>query len=330
MQLRNVEIFCDVAARRSFSKAAQAHNVSQSLVSQTVHTLEERLGTQLIDRSKRPLELTPAGELYYDGCRKLLETYRQLEDRVREVENNKVAGRVRVAAIYSVGLLRMDAYVRRLEELYPEVSLRVEYLHPDEVYDRILADEADLGLVSFPRDGGEISCINWQEQEMVLVVPGDHRFAGRKSVRPKEIAGEDFVAFTSELTVRKQIDRWLKQEHASVTVVHEFDNIENIKRAVEVGSAVTILPEPAVEREVELGSLDRIRFKGVDWHRPIGIIHRRHKTLTTAANKFVELLHEDPATFAKPTGTRESNPHTNGNGRSRSKKQRKVGERSSS
>jgi DNA-binding transcriptional LysR family regulator len=319
MQLRNVEIFCDVASRRSFSKAAKAHNVSQSMTSQIVHTLEEHLGTLLIDRSKRPLELTAAGELYYDGCRKLLDTYRRLEDRVRQVENNKVAGRVRVAAIYSVGLLKMDAYVRRAEELYPEVDLRVEYVHPDEVYERVLSDEATLGLVSFPRDGGEFSSISWQEQKMVLVVPAGHRLAGRKSVSSADIAGEDFVAFTSELTVRKQIDRWLKQAHAPVNVVHEFDNIENIKRAVEVGSAVAILPEPAVKREVALGLLDSVRVKDVDWRRPLGIIHRRHKTLSTAANKFVELLHEDPATFPKNGARPES---TNGHKRSKRKKSR--------
>ena len=319
MQLRNVEIFCDVASRRSFSKAAKAHNVSQSMTSQIVHTLEEHLGTLLIDRSKRPLELTAAGELYYDGCRKLLDTYRRLEDRVRQVENNKVAGRVRVAAIYSVGLLKMDAYVRRAEELYPEVDLRVDYLHPDEVYERILSDEATLGLVSFPRDGGEFSSISWQEQKMVLVVPAGHRLAGRKSVSSADISGEDFVAFTSELTVRKQIDRWLKQAHAPVNVVHEFDNIENIKRAVEVGSAVAILPEPAVKREVALGLLDSVRVKDVDWRRPLGIIHRRHKTLSTAANKFVELLHEDPVTFPK-NGARPDS--TNGHKRSKRKKSR--------
>ncbi|MBT4867791.1 MAG: LysR family transcriptional regulator [Planctomycetaceae bacterium] len=319
MQLRNVEIFCDVASRRSFSKAAKAHNVSQSMTSQIVHTLEEHLGTLLIDRSKRPLELTAAGELYYDGCRKLLDTYRRLEDRVRQVENNKVAGRVRVAAIYSVGLLKMDAYVRRAEELYPEVDLRVDYLHPDEVYERVQSDEATLGLVSFPRDGGEFSSISWQEQKMVLVVPAGHRLAGRKSVSSADIAGEDFVAFTSELSVRKQIDRWLKQEHAPVNIVHEFDNIENIKRAVEVGSAVAILPEPAVKREVALGLLDSVRVKDVDWRRPLGIIHRRHKTLSTAANKFVELLHEDPATFPKSGPRPES---TNGHKRSKRKKTR--------
>ena len=81
MHLRNIEIFCDVAAKRSFSKGAEAHSVAQSSASQTVHMLEERLGTRLIDRSKRPLELTPAGEIYYNGCRKLLESVRRLEDR---------------------------------------------------------------------------------------------------------------------------------------------------------------------------------------------------------------------------------------------------------
>lgn len=321
MQLRNVEIFCDVAARRSFSKAARAHNVSQSSASQTVHMLEERLGTRLIDRSKRPLELTEAGAIYYDGCRRLLDSFHRLEDRVRRVENNKVAGRLRVAAIYSVGLLQMDAYVRRFRELHPEVDLQLEYLHPDHVYARVLSEDETIGLVSFPRDGGEISCIPWQEQEMVLVVPAGHRLAGRKSVAPADFADEDFVAFTSELTVRKQIDRWLKRAKVSVNVVHEFDNIETIKRAVEIGSGVTVLPEPTVRRETGIGSLFGIRLRGVEWRRPLGVVHRRHKTLSTAAKKFVELLHEDPATFPDYDARTQS---ANGNGRSRSNRQRRL------
>lgn len=331
MHLRNVEIFCDVAARRSFSKAAKAHNVSQSSASHTVHVLEERVGAQLIDRSKRPLELTAAGEIYYDGCRKLLGLFRRLEDRVRRVENNKVAGRLRVAAIYSVGLSQMDAYVRRFEELYPEVDLQVEYLHPDEVYGRIVSDAAELGLVSFPRDGGEFSCIPWQEQEMVLVVPAEHRLGGRKSVSPSELAGEDFVSFTSELTVRKQVDRWLKQAKVSVNVVHEFDNIETIKRAVEIGSGAALLPLPTVLRELELGSLAAVSVQGVDWARPLGVVHKRHKTLTTAASRFIDLLGEAPSTFPQSTrspASRHRSHQGNGNGRSRSRKRRKSDARS--
>src|SRR5688572_24256640 len=112
MYLKDVEIFCEVVARRSFSKAAEAHNMSQSSASHAVGALERRLGKQLIDRSKRPLELTPAGEIYYEGCREILRAFRAVEDRVQGLEN-RVSGDVRVAAIYSVGLLQMDALVRR-------------------------------------------------------------------------------------------------------------------------------------------------------------------------------------------------------------------------
>ena len=296
MHLRNVEIFCDVVAQRSFSKSAESNNVSQSSASQAVHTLEKRLGCRLIDRSKRPLEPTAAGQVYFEGCRTMLDSFRKIEDHVQRMEH-RVAGRLRVAAIYSVGLLQMDEYLQRYRQSYPDVDVRVDYLHPDEVYARIDDDSADLGLVSFPRDGGEIGSIPWQEQRMVLVVAPHHALAAKSHVAVHELEGEEFVGFRAELTVRRQIERWLKRAKVAVNVVHEFDNIEIIKRAVEIGSGVTILPAPTVRREVETGSLAAIPFEDVAWYRPLGIIHKRQKTLTTAVSKFVDLLHDHPEAF---------------------------------
>ncbi|MBM3971309.1 MAG: LysR family transcriptional regulator [Planctomycetes bacterium] len=293
MPLRTVELFCDVVALRSFSKAASERDVTQSSVSQSIAALEKRLAVQLIDRSKRPFELTPAGAVYHEGCRTLLDEYRKLEDRVRKMVD-KVVGKVRIAAIYSVGLSEMDRYVAKFRHQFPEVELRIDYLHPDEVYLRVSADEADLGLVSFPKEGGEFTAQEWQQQSMVLVVPPDHKLVdeGREQtgVSIQALEGEDFVCFTEELKIRRQIDRWLKGEKISVNTVHSFDNIENIKRAVEIGSGVSILPEPTVQREVGAGTLVALHFKDVAWHRPIGVIHRRNKTLSTAASKFKELL----------------------------------------
>ena len=294
MHLRNVEVFCDVVKHGSFSKAARAHQVSQSSASQAVHMLERRLGCRLIDRSKRPFELTPAGQIYYDGCRKILESFRHVEDRVQQMRN-KVIGRVRLAAIYSVGLLQMDAYAKQYKSIYPDVVLQLDYLHPDDVYTRILNDECDLGIVSFPRVGGEIASIPWQNQEMVLVVPPGHRHAGESPFRAQSVPvqaldGETFVGFTSELTIRKQMDRWFKQSGISVDLVHVFDNVENIKRAVEIGSGVALLPAPTVRREVEAGLLHAVQIDGVEWQRPLGIVHRRNRTLTNPARKLVELL----------------------------------------
>jgi DNA-binding transcriptional LysR family regulator len=283
-----------VVAHGSFSKAAIQNEVSQSSASQAVHMLEKHLGCRLIDRSKRPFELTAAGQIYYDGCRKILESFRHVEDRVQQMRN-KVIGRVRMAAIYSVGLLQMDTYAKRYKTLFPDVVLQLDYLHPDEVYSRVLNDESDLGIVSFPRAGNEIASIPWQNQEMVLVVPRGHRHAGRGSVAASELHGESFVGFTSELTIRKQIDRWFRQAGISVDFVHLFDNVENIKRAVEIGSGVALLPAPTVRREAETGSLHAVPIEEALWHRPLGIIHRRNRTLTNPARKLVELLRESPA-----------------------------------
>ncbi len=295
MHLRVVEIFCDVAQLRSFSKGAAVHGVSQSSASQAVHLLEQRLGTELIDRSKRPFELTPAGQVYYDGCRDLLERYRAIEDQVQQI-HNRVVGTVRVAAIYSVGLMQMELYVKEFEERYPHAHVRLEYLHPDEVYAQLLADEADLGLVSFPRRGGDFASMEWQEQPIVLVVPPGHRLARRHSIMIRELAGEDYVGFTRDLTIRREVDRWLKRHRVSVNVVHEFDNIENIKRAIEVGSGVALLPGPTVRQEAAVGSLAAVPLDDARLFRPLGIVHKRHKQLTNAMQKLVELLRHNPAT----------------------------------
>ncbi len=292
MYLKDVEIFCEVAARRSFSKAAEAQSMSQSSASHAVIALERRLGRQLVDRSKRPLELTRAGEIYYEGCRDLLQTLRAVEDRVRGVDD-RPRGKFTVAAIFSVGLMQMESLVRRFEEQNPEVEVRLEYRHPDEVYRAVRNGEAEIGLVSFPREGGEFESLPWQEQEMVFVVPPGHRLAAAGRVPPSEFEGEEFVAFDASLPVRRQIDRWLRAAGVTIDVVQTFDNVEHVKRAVEVGAGVALLPRPTLSRELDLGSLAAVAPAGVAWLRPLGIVHRRHKALSTAARRFAESLRAD-------------------------------------
>lgn len=296
MHLRDLEIFCEVAQLRSFSKAAKVHSVSQPVASETVRALEDHLGLELINRSKRPLELTPAGRIFCDGSRELLESFRRLEDRVLQLRD-KVVGPVRVAAIYSVGLLQMDCYVKQFELLYPDAVLELRYLHPEAVLERILDDSADLGLMSFPPKRSELHCVPWQEQPIVLVVPPNHRLASRTSIFIREIDGEPMVSYTPELQVRAELDRRLRQAKVNVDVVHEFDNIENIKRAVEVGSGVALLPVPTVRREVEIGSLKAIPLEDVHWVRPLGIVYKKNKPLTAAVSRFLDLLHQPPESF---------------------------------
>ncbi len=294
MQFESLKIFCDVVRTASFSRGAVENDISQSSASQAVQHLEERLGLKLIDRSKRPLVLTQAGRVYYDGCRDLVERYQELEHRVQALDDlETVAGTVGVAAIYS-GLHSMSQYVKAFEERYNHASVRLEYLHPKRVVERVTSGEAELGLLSYPKKWPELTVRTWREETMVLAVDPAHRLANRTSVPVSELDGEPFIAFDTELGIRRAIDRFLRRHDVAVNVVLEFDNIETIKRAIEVPTGISILPEPSLAHEVKAGTLKAIVIEGLDpsdrLTRPLAIIHRRQACLERPAAKFLELL----------------------------------------
>jgi DNA-binding transcriptional LysR family regulator len=195
-----------------------------------------------------------------------------------------------VASIYSVGLHHMSRYVGRFREAYPEADVRIEYLHPTKVIESVIAGETELGLVSFPRKWPELTVIPWREEEMVLAVPPSHRFAKLEEVDAEQLDGETFVGFESELPIRRAVDRFLRKHGVHVRVALEFDNIETIKRAVEIGLGCAIVPRMTVENEVTRGTLRLLEFQEGTFLRPLAIIYKRGRELSPAVRKFIEVL----------------------------------------
>ncbi len=312
MQLEALKVFCDLATSHSFSRTAEMNHLSQPTVTRIVHQLEARLGGLLIDRSKRPLQLTALGRAYYEGCKSLLDQYIELEASLRR-DHDGLALTVRVAAIYSVGLWDMGQYVERFAALYPRARVHIDYAHPDQVYQRVHAGTADLGLVSFPARSKELTVLPWRDEEMVLVCPPNHPLARYQTVRPALLQGEKFVAFERGLCIRREVDRFLREQGVTVTPAIEFDNIENIKRAIEAGMGLALLPEPMVRKETEAGMLVAARLEGCGMVRPLGIIHRRHHRLGTVTLMFIDLLRADQA-----------HPQTNGHNGRKEKPRRRT------
>ena len=300
MHLKSLKVFCDVVGRRSFSRAASENGISQSGASQIVNALEDHLGVQLIDRTKRPFVLTPEGDAYYEGCRKLVQRYFALEEEVRTL-HEEVAGRVSIASIYSIGLSHMNRFVQRFLQSYPKANVRVQYQHPKRVYELVESDQVDLGLVSYPRSSRTIKATTWREEPMVLVCSPAHRLAARERVGLEDLHGLEVIAFDSDLEIRHEIDRALAAKGVEVRVAMEFDNTETIKRAVEIDAGVSLLPAPTVDHEVEARALVARPLSDVDLKRPIGIIQRRGKELGKTASRFMHLL------LKQPTASREIN-----------------------
>jgi DNA-binding transcriptional LysR family regulator len=256
MNIETLRIFCDVVQHQSFSRGAAANEVSQSAATQSVHRMEEHFGVQLIDRSKRPFVLTSEGQACYEGFRKVLEAYDSVEARVRSLRQ-EIAGTVRVASIYSVGLHDMSRTMQDFMRQYPKAKVRLEFLHPHRVHDAVLNSEVDLGIISYPVSSQEVNVIPLRSERMVLVCHPKHHLADRKTVTAEHLRDEDYVAFDRDLSIRREIDRYLRQRSVSIRIVMEFDNIETIKQAVEIGAGVSILPEPTVRQETERCSRPR-------------------------------------------------------------------------
>jgi DNA-binding transcriptional LysR family regulator len=306
MPLETLKVFCDLVTFRNFSRTARANGLSQPTVTRMVKELETHLGGELIDRSKRPLQLTAIGQAYYEGCKGLLEQYIELEASLRRAQEARAAT-VRVAAIYSVGLGDMGLHIERFESRFPHARVQMEYVHPDQVYERVRTGAADLGLLSFPARNRELTVLPWRDEQMVVACCPNHPLARVKCVPPSRLDGEKYVAFDKGLVIRREVDRFLRQHGAAVDVQFEFDNIENIKKAIAIGAGIALLPEPTIRQELEAGTLRARPLEGGGLVRPLGIIHRRQTRLARALLGLIDLLRENGS---------------NGNGR-----QRKAGER---
>jgi DNA-binding transcriptional LysR family regulator len=304
MHLRSLKVFCDVVVRRSFSRAASENGMTQSGASQIVNHLEEHLNVKLLDRSKRPFVLTPEGEFFYEGCRKLVQRYYTLEEQVRTL-HEEVSGRVTVASIYSVGLSHMNDMVQGFLKSHPKANVRIQYAHPRAVYEMVENDEVELGLVSYPKSSRTLTATPWRDEPMVFVCSKDHPLAQCDIITIDQLQDLQMVAFDEDLEIRSEIDRALGEQGVEMNVAMEFDNTETIKRAVEINAGVTILPEPTITREVAWGTLVARRIAAFPLTRPIGIIQRRGKELGKTTLTFMDLLLNSAPRYAATAAAAE-------------------------
>ena len=267
------------------------NDVSQSAATQSIHRLERQLGVLLVDRSRRPFILTPEGQICYNGFRSILESYDTVIAMVQTL-NDKERGNIRVGATYSVGLYDMGQVMRNFIKSCPKAKINLELMHSDRIYQSLLTSDIDFGVVCYPTAGTEITIVPLGAEKMVFVCKPGHDLAGQTSVSLEQLHGCDLIAFARDRMVRKEIDRLLRQRLTSVNIVAEYENIETIKQAVEVGLGGAILPANSVRVEVQLGTLVSIPISSPEIIQPHGIVHKQGKVFTPAMTEFISHLTE--------------------------------------
>jgi len=291
MQIESLKVFCDLAETESFTKAAQINKVTQSAVSQQISSLERLFKALLIERSKKKFRLTREGQVLYTFSKQIIQTYDSLESKLQEIQNI-ISGTVRVATIYSVGLHDLPPYIKRFLKGYPTVNVHVEYRRANQVYDDVLSNIVDLGLVAYPSRDAKLETVALRKEPLVLICHPQHPFAKSKSVKLKSLNGQKFISFEPDIPTRKALDKILKASGVTVQHVMEFDNIETVKRAVEIDAGISIVPQGTILQEVSKQTLAQVQIEDGHLHRPLAAIYKKSKVLSPAVKQFLAVLRE--------------------------------------
>jgi DNA-binding transcriptional LysR family regulator len=289
LDIEILRMYCDLVELRSFSKVAEKHIVSQSAISQQLAKLETAHKCQFVLRQKRPFDLTPAGQLFYDSCKDMLVRYEQFKSELAELQKAST-DRINLAAIFSIGMHSLPPYLKKFMSRYPHVNVHVEYCNSIHIRELVLQGSVDIGLVAVPKRDRNLEVYEFESEPLVVVCSPEHPLSRENTVDIGKLALHKFIAFEKSVPTRELIDHLLAQSNVTVRPVMEFDNIETVKRAVEINSGISILPRTAISQELTNGTLKAISFADANFVRPTGIIVRKNKVLNKPARYLLELL----------------------------------------
>jgi len=289
MQIESLKVFCDLAEAESFTKAAQINGVTQSAVSQTISALERTFKSQLIERSKKRFRLSREGQVLYDYSKQILQTYGALDSQLQELKDI-ISGTIRVATIYSIGLHDLPPYVQKFMQSYPTVNIHVEYRRSNQVYEDVLSNIVDLGLVAYPVKDSKLEIVPLRKEPLALICHPQHPFAKQKSIKLKQLADQKVIGFEPDIPTRKALDKILREYDVDVKYVMEFDNVETVKRAVEIEAGVSIVPLSTVTQEVKKQTLAAVKLEDGEFFRPLAAIYKKNRVLSPAMKQFLAIL----------------------------------------
>ncbi len=279
----------DLVESKSFLRTATLHSLSQSAVSQQLAFLERHFGKKLVDRGGKRFLLTEDGKTFLEGCGNILEAYESIVSKLRNARK-EIQGTVRVETVYSIGFYNLAPYVRAFMRCCPRVNIHIEYNRSDWIYQNVLRGECDMGIVAYPWSHPRIRIVDFHKERLVLVCPAQHPFAKRSRVRLKELDGENFIAFDQTVPTGQVISRMLRQQRIHVNILHQFDNVETIKRSIEVGMGISILPDKTIPSQIRDKTLVGVAIAGKPIYRPTGIILDRQRSLSRATLAFLRWL----------------------------------------
>lgn len=291
MDFGQVEAFVQVAARRSFSRAAEALQLTQPSITARIQSLERELGEEMFERGGRGVRLTDAGLAFLPYAERILQTLREGRDAVDEVRNVQL-GSLRLGSALTISTYVLPRILHIFRQRYAGLDVVIRTGRSEQVLNMLLADEVQVGLVR-SLTHPEVETVHLYDDEIVLLAYPEHPFADSRRATVEEAAGQPIILFDRGSSYYGLIHNFFRQAGVVPNVAMELDSLEATKRMVEQGLGIALVPKVTIERELEAGTLVKVDLVDAEAiRRPISLIYRKHRKRPRTVQAFIDTLVE--------------------------------------
>lgn len=286
--LRQIEVFCQVAEQRSFSKAANAVFLSQPTVSEHMAALERTVGNRLFDRVRGAVSLTRAGQVFYDHAKRMLAMQREAVRALDELKG-AVRGQLDLGGSTIPGTYVLPGLIRSFRDTHPDVKVTIRCGDSSEIIEMVVAGKIELGIVGSRVKRRGVRSEEIAKDELVVICPPGHPWAKRRQVEPAELAKEPFVTREQGSGTRETMERQLAEAGVGpLQVSVEVGSTEEVKESVKAGLGISIVSRRAIGTELGAGALAAARLKGLDLSRSLNLVVSDERTLSGICKAFLE------------------------------------------
>jgi DNA-binding transcriptional LysR family regulator len=291
MDIRDLEVFLAMVRHSNFSRAGKEVHLSQPSVSIRVHHLEDELQTRLFEQIGKKVALTEAGRLFEPYARRVVAA---LDDSRRAIAEYRglEQGSLRIGASTTPGMYLTPRIIAGFKRRHPRIAIRLAIKNTRQIEEGIIGNEFDLGFVGGHLISNEIETLHWRTDELVLTVLPEHPLAGRKQIKPDDLANETFINREPGSATRAAIEMQLNLLNTPFESSLELGNPETVKQAVKDGLGIAFLSRFAIETELKTRSLIALNVRGLHIYRELKIIYRKGRHLSRADSAFIEIAEQ--------------------------------------
>ncbi len=298
MNLNQLKIFYLSAKLGSLSAAARALYITQPAVTKGIQRLQEYYEIKLINHFGKKLALTDAGGALYEIAEKIFELEKNAEESIRDFQQRK-KGHIRIHASESFGAYYLPSIIDPFSKSNPNIRISINILPNEQVVENVVNLNNDLGFISYPIEHKKVLIREILEDRLVIIVPPDHAFAGKKYLTPRDLDGQNMIIHEKGSTPQRVIDEFIKKNKISIFIPMELSSNRAVKKAVEDGTGIALISRNVASEEIQMGRLIAIPLSGRVIKRKFYLVHHKDKYISESLGRLIEIVDKWAAEYKK-------------------------------